>query len=201
MTLDDSSTKADPRSATVKKSLSLSTLAAAVTAIALIVVMGVYASYQHVTQGTPWAELLLAHTWHVLAITATIEVALVIVLRTAVSEPIRQVNTHLYGVATGHLDTLILPSRVDEVDELVCGVNAMIRRLEMNRDEDFLNRSQEDLTELRNLLQRLDPENSMAILRLRRLEHALLSVPRGSIHATTSATASVRSSDPMVVVG
>lgn len=184
----------------MKKSLSLSTLAAAVTALALIVVMGVYASYQHVAQGTPWDVLLLAHAWHVLAITATIEVALIIALRTAVSEPIRRVNTHLYGVATGHVDALVLPSRVDEVDELVSGVNAMIKRLEMSRDEDAINRSQEDLMELTNLLQRLDPENDMALLRLSRLERALLSVPRASIHATTAAAASVRSGDAVLVV-
>jgi len=200
MAFDDESAVADPRSPTVKKSLSLSTLAAAVTALALIVAMGLYAGYQHMTQGTPWDVLLLTHAWHVLALTGAVEVALVVALRMAVSEPIRRVNTHLYGVATGHVDALFLPSSVEEVEELVNGVNAMIKRLEMSRDEDALNRSDEDLAKLAELLQRLNPENGSAMLRLSRLERALASVKRPSSHPPKPDALSMHPLHPMAVL-
>jgi len=164
----------------VKKSLSLSTLAAAATALALIFAMGLYAGYQHVQTGVSWESLFFTHAWHVIALTATVEVVLVVALRTTVSDPIRQVNKHLYGVATGHVKPLVLSSQVEEVEELVSGVNAMVKRLEMSRDEDALQRSDDDLAALAELVQRLDPDNDEAMVRLSRLERALSSVPRPS---------------------
>ena len=89
-------------------------------------------------------------------------------------------NKHLYGVATGHVDAMLLPSRVEEVEELVSGVNAMVKRLEMSRDDDALDHSDEDLAAVAKLLHQLDPENGEVVLRLSRLERALASVPRPS---------------------
>jgi methyl-accepting chemotaxis protein len=183
----------------VKKSLSLSTLAAAVTAFALIVAMGLYAAFEHIRVGTSWEELLFTHAWHVIALTATVEIALVLVLRSAVSDPIRLVNKHLYGVATGHVDPLLLSSRVEEVEELVSGVNAMVKRLEMSRDEDALDHSDEDLAALAELLHQLDP-NGDAVLRLSRLERALSSVPRPSTHPPKPDSLETMSVQPRVAL-
>ena len=165
----------------MKKSQNLSLLASTATVLALVGALGLHAAYQHIFSGTSWTNLLIVHEWHVIVLMTLVQMGLILTLKSLVSRPIRRVNKHLYGVATGHVEPLSLPTRVREVEELVSGVNAMVKRLAMNRDEEALTHAGKDLEDIRELVERLEPANAVAAEKIARIGRALSSVPRPSI--------------------
>lgn len=73
--------------------------------------------------------LFAAHASHVVLLGATIYFVVLVVFRRLVFEPIRRVNRHLYGIATGHVARLTLRTSVAEVADLVRGVELMVERM------------------------------------------------------------------------
>lgn len=74
-------------------------------------------------------SVFAAHASHVVLLGATIYLVVLVVFRRLVFEPIRRVNRHLYGVATGHVARLTLSTSVAEVADLVRGVDLMVERM------------------------------------------------------------------------
>lgn len=73
--------------------------------------------------------VFVAHASHVVLLGAAIYLVVAVVFRRLVFEPIRRVNRHLYGIATGHVAPLELTTSVSEVADLVRGVDLMVERM------------------------------------------------------------------------
>jgi len=107
---------------------------AGVTGIACVVAMAVGMALWGIGQillapGAEPLSVFVAHASHVVLLGAAIYLVVVVVFRRLVFEPIRRVNRHLYGVATGHVAPLDLSTSVSEVADLVRGVDLMVERM------------------------------------------------------------------------
>lgn len=99
------------------------TLAAAMLADALV--------ERALTPEASWTKLAVEHGAHVLSLGLLLYVVLLVAFEQVVGRPLRIIHAHLYKVATGRLELLLLDTRVKEIGEMEASVNLMVRRMRL----------------------------------------------------------------------
>ncbi len=100
-------------------------------------------------------DVIVEHLAHVLMLGVILYTMIYALHRRWLIAPLRRVNSHLYGVATGHLDLLSYDSPVAEVRELVGGVDLMIRRMQQDQRAEDVGDVPAELAAFRELAARL----------------------------------------------
>lgn len=165
-------------------SRSLAVHVAAWTVVALAVSMAIYGAYQYATvPGISVLGLLTEHLAHVVVLGVVIYGVLWLGLQQTIVQPSHRVATHLYGVGMGEVEELSVASPVREVQHIVSAVNLMIRRMEIRRNDDAIERVWRDIDGLATLAHGLTEEHPLASGKLlasaARIEKTLLGlVPR-----------------------
>lgn len=153
-------------------------------AIATAIGMGAYAVYQYATMpGHSVLELLLHHSWHVLALGAAIYVLSWAVFHKLIVQPLTKIYLHLYAMGAGQLAPLALKSNVTEIGTIVAGINLMLHRMEQGMDGNALEHAQRDIAELKETIKQLEVSKptakGLALEKVAALEKSLSAVVRG----------------------
>lgn len=160
------------------KRWSISSITSFLAAGAVAAGMAVYAIVSYVADPSQSPlNLLLQHTWHVVALGVTIYVCVLVALRRLLVQPIHKIYVHLYGVGSGRLRPLHLDTSVRELAEIVAGVNLMIKRMDRGPEGAARGQVQEVVKDLRDAAHSraaMDLELASQLTRAAKdLEHAL----------------------------
>lgn len=147
----------------MKRPRSLSFYVAVWTAGGIAAAMALYGVFQYFSlPDQTVGGLLFRHLWHVVALGFVIWGVCWFGFRRTLVRPVRAIQRHLYGVATGHVENLRLDTPVREIGSMVEGVNLMVRRMRgqghARGPEDLLVRTEA----LRNLVYSLLTEDPAA---------------------------------------
>lgn len=122
-------------------------------AIATAIGMAAYAIYQYSTMpGNTVLDLLLHHSWHILAVCAAIYAVSWAALHKLIVRPLMKIYLHLYAMGAGKLEALALESNVTEIRTIVDGINLMLRRMEQGADTRAFEHAQKDIATLRETI-------------------------------------------------
>lgn len=152
-------------------------------AIATTIGMATYAIYQYATiSGHTVLDLLLHHSWHVLALSAAIYLVSWVAFRKLIVQPLTKIYLHLYAMGAGQLAPLALKSNITEIRTIVEGINLMRRRMEQSMDGNTVEHAQRDMIELKETIRQLEflePDGkSLALEKVAVLEKSLSAVMR-----------------------
>ena len=152
-------------------------------AIATTIGMATYAIYQYATMpGHTVLDLLLHHSWHVLALSVAIYVVSWIAFHKLIVQPLTKIYLHLYAMGAGQLAPLALKSNVTEIRTIVEGINLMRRRTEQSMDGTTVEHAQRDIIELKETIRELEvlePDGkSLALEKVAALEKSISAVMR-----------------------
>lgn len=180
---DENDTAKEPTMRTRSLSFHISVWLAIATAIG----MGAYAIYQYATMpGHTVLDLLLHHSWHVLALGAAVYVVSWVAFHKLIVQPLTKIYLHLYAMGAGQFAPLVLKSNVSEIHTIVEGINLMLRRVEQGMDANALEHAQRDITELKETIGQWEVSEpdakSLALEKLVALEKSLSAVVR-NVHA------------------
>jgi signal transduction histidine kinase len=114
-----------------KKKISLASVVAGYSALAVALGMAVYAVYQYIaTPGQTVLGLIFEHSWHVLFLGIFIYIILYIVLHKTVVRPIRELYLKLYAITRGDLSSIEIDSNIIEISEIVEGVQLLMSEMD-----------------------------------------------------------------------
>jgi len=113
------------------KKISLASIVAGYSALAVALGMAIYAVYQYIaTPGVTILGLLFEHSWHVLVLGVLIYAILYAVLHKTVVRPIRELYLKLYAITRGNLSSLEINSNIIEISEIVEGVQLLLDEMD-----------------------------------------------------------------------
>lgn len=152
-------------------------------AIATAIGMAAYAIYQYATMpGHTVLDLLLHHSWHVLAVAAAIYVVSWAAIHKLIVKPLTKIYLHLYAMGAGQLAPLALKTNVTEIHTIVEGINLMRRRLEGGVEANAMEHVRREIAKLKETVESMEvsePDTkNLALEQIATFEKSLLAVVR-----------------------
>lgn len=125
--------------------------------IATAIGMSVFAIYQYATMpGHTVLDLLLHHSWHVLALAAAIYVVSRVAFHKSIVQPLTKIYLHLYAMGAGQRTSLALKTNVTEIRTIVEGINLMRRRLGAGANANAMVHSRHEIAKLKEIIESME---------------------------------------------
>ena len=125
----------------MKRQISLAASVAWITALVIATAMLIYAVFQYVSvpDMTFW-QLLVTHSWHVLALGGLTYVALHVLLHKQMIEPLQMLYIKLYAVARGDNERITVKTNIREIQDMASSINLMLEQLQRTSHEPWVNK-------------------------------------------------------------